>query len=867
MQQDTVSRPAAWKGTSGIDTLQRQINLFVAVLVIGSGALIFALLYFLHEDAQRTGQQQITSLVRVLEEQTSRTLQTVDVNFQLAAARLSEMKAAGRLDADSARGLLQHQLSELPFLRAMWVLDAQGRVRFESQEGNGGGDFSDREYFRDHLAAPRTGLRVATPTRSRINGAWFLGLTRRLSAPDGSFDGVIVAALEPSYFDQLWSTIDLREGGVVAMLRRDGVMLMRSPQQESALGQHYGDTPLFTTHLVRAPNGTYDMVSRVDGQERHYAYRLLSAYPDLVVLVGQPRGQFLAVWTRVAGMTTAIWLAGMAVVAVLASLLKAEWRRRWADESKYRDVAQALAESEGQLRRRVAQLQAIYDGAPVALGFVDRALRFIDVNERLALLNGRPSDAHRDRPVHEVLAHLGPELGGRIESFYRDAIASGAPIENIEFTQEATEPGGRRRYWLNSFHPVRSAGGEVIGASSVVLEITDQRHAEDARRKLEDQLHQVQKLESIGQLTGGIAHDFNNLLTVILGNAELMVEQLAADDPLRMLAEMTRDAAVRGSDLTHRLLAFARRQALDPKSLDVNQLLSLMDGLLRRTVREDIEIELVRGAGLWTALVDPSQLEAAVLNLAINARDAMPAGGRLTVETANARLDDEYAGQHPDVRAGQYVMVAVSDTGQGIAPQNLARVFEPFFTTKAVGKGTGLGLSMVWGFIKQSRGHVQIYSELGHGTTVKMYLPRSMEDAAGADASVTAPADLQGAETILLVEDDELVLRYARDQLLSLGYQVIEARDGPEALRVVQSRPDIDLLLTDIVMPGGMNGRQLADAARAQRPDLKVLFSSGYTENAIVHHGRLDPGVHLLNKPYRRIDLARKVRLVLSLSS
>ncbi|MBW4481063.1 MAG: PAS domain-containing protein [Tildeniella torsiva UHER 1998/13D] len=376
---------------------------------------------------------------------------------------------------------------------------------------------------------------------------------------------------------------------------------------------------------------------------------------------------------------------------------------------------------------------------------------------------------------------------------------------------------------------------------------------------LEEQLQQSQRLESVGQLTGGIAHDFNNLLTVILGNAELLSEMLEPDPQLQPLAAMIGSAAQRGADLTQRLLAFARRQALDPEAVDVNRLIDAIDGLLRRTLGEHIEIEIVRRAGLWPALVDSAQLESALLNLCLNARDAMAQGGRLTVETANTHLSKDYADQHVEVVPGQYVMVAVSDTGLGIAPENLERVFEPFFTTKETGKGTGLGLSMVYGFVKQSGGHIKLYSELGQGTTIRMYLPRFQGNNELQLRQVDS-AVVGGSELILLVEDEELVRRFAHDQLVTLGYRVLVATDGPAALALVRQRDDIDLLFTDVIMPGGMSGRELADLARQLRPELNVLYTSGYTEDAIVHHGRLDPGVQLLSKPYGRAELSHKIR-------
>jgi nitrogen-specific signal transduction histidine kinase len=382
-------------------------------------------------------------------------------------------------------------------------------------------------------------------------------------------------------------------------------------------------------------------------------------------------------------------------------------------------------------------------------------------------------------------------------------------------------------------------------------------------REASHRLAQSERLSAIGQLTGGVAHDFNNLLTVILGNAELLKEQLADRQQLLTLAEMTATAATRGAELTNRLLAFARRQALEPQLVDINRLIAGMEGMLRRTLMEDIDIEMVRAGGLWLTEVDPGQLESALLNLAINARDAMPHGGHLTIETANAMLDDAYADEHHEVKSGQYVLVSVSDTGSGMPDEVAGRAFEPFFTTKQLGKGSGLGLSMVYGFVKQSGGHAKIYSEPGDGTTVKLYFPRRNGGGDPLPAPEPTGTLTGGQEHLLVVEDNDLVRQYVISLLQGLGYRVTSAGSGPEAIHVLQQSTDIDLLFTDVVMPGGVNGRELAEIARQLRPGIRVLFTSGYTENAIVHHGRLDRGVHLLGKPYRRQELAAKVRKVL----
>jgi PAS domain S-box-containing protein len=379
----------------------------------------------------------------------------------------------------------------------------------------------------------------------------------------------------------------------------------------------------------------------------------------------------------------------------------------------------------------------------------------------------------------------------------------------------------------------------------------------------EAQIRHAQKMDSIGQLTGGVAHDFNNILTVITGTIGILADAVADRPDLMSIARLIDDAADRGAQLTKHLLAFARKQPLRPREIEVNSLVVEAAKLLRPTIGEQIEVSPKLATDAWPAMVDPSQLSTAILNLALNARDAMSGGGKLVIETRNVHLDEGYASMNADVTVGDYVMVAVSDTGSGIPPQNLEKVFDPFFTTKEVGKGTGLGLSMVFGFVKQSGGHIKIYSEVGHGTSVKIYLPRSTGPGQSAEET-TMPTKVEGGdETVLIVEDDALVRKYVITQITSLGYATLEAPNAAEALKIIENGATIDLLFTDIIMPGSMNGRQLADEALRRRPALKVLFTSGYTENAIMHHGRLDAGVLLLAKPYRKSELARMLRTAL----
>jgi PAS domain S-box-containing protein len=384
------------------------------------------------------------------------------------------------------------------------------------------------------------------------------------------------------------------------------------------------------------------------------------------------------------------------------------------------------------------------------------------------------------------------------------------------------------------------------------------------KQNADDQIRQAQKMDAVGQLTGGVAHDFNNILTVITGTIGILEEAVADRPDLVAVARLIDEAAERGANLTRHLLAFARKQPLQPTEVDVNRLALEAAKLLHPTLGEHIEITPMLADDAWTAMVDPNQLTTAILNLALNARDAMPNGGKLALETRNVYLDDSYAGMHSEVTVGNYVMVAVSDSGTGIPAALLEKVFDPFFTTKEVGKGTGLGLSMVFGFVKQSGGHIKIYSEEGHGTSVKIYLPRATGLAQTAAEAKLSSSIEGGNEAILVVEDDAMVRRYVMTQIESLGYTTYEAANAAEALAVIDTSATVDLLFTDVIMPGAMNGRQLVDEALKRRAALKILYTSGYTENAIVHHGRLDSGVLLLAKPYRKAELARMIRMALA---
>jgi PAS domain S-box-containing protein len=531
------------------------------------------------------------------------------------------------------------------------------------------------------------------------------------------------------------------------------------------------------------------------------------------------------------------------------------WLGAWSEPAKRfffvgRDMTEAL-KAQQTLRESEQLARGIIETALDAFVQMDESGRITDWNSQAETIFGWPrADAIGQRLIDLIV----PEL-------HRDAHRAG--LERFLSTGENRILG--RRLEIDA---LRRDGYEI----RVELSITELRRRDgilfngfirDLTDKIaaEERIRHAEKMEAVGQLTGGIAHDFNNILTVITGTIEILAEAVADRPQLAAITRMIDDAASRGADLTQHLLAFARKQPLQPREVDVNSLVIDTAKLLRPTLGEQIEIESVFAEDVCVATVDPSQLTTALLNLALNARDAMPGGGKLILETGLVLLDEDYADNHEDVRPGQYILVAVSDTGTGIPAGMLDKVFDPFFTSKGPGKGTGLGLSMVYGFVKQSAGHIKIYSEEGHGTTIKMYLPPGTGTAAVAES--ISPAMRGGRETILVVEDDKLVRDYVLTQLHALGYVTMDAVNASEALAMVEAGRPFDLLFTDIMMPGTMNGRQLADEIERRRPGTKVLYTSGYTENAIIHHGRLDAGVLLLVKPYRKSDLADMIRKAL----
>ncbi|MGY3240379.1 MULTISPECIES: CHASE3 domain-containing protein [unclassified Bradyrhizobium] len=600
--------------------------------------------------------------------------------------------------------------------------------------------------------------------------------------------------------------------------------------------------------LMDTVMGNLDHLS--SGEERLLSARSMDSRRTGIVLLG-------------------IDVAGALVILLLVLMVMRESRRTTVQlQSSLEQTQAAKAALEAAVAERTEHLVTAHDELRLSVNVLQSTFR--SMAEAVLVIDKEGTVLLSNPAAERILLHrAGMNLrnlralsdvfqGDGVTPLTADELPSVRVLRGDEF--EALEmivrphSGDNPRHLMISGRPMRDGQGNISGAVLVYHDAT-------SSRETERQLYQSQKLDSIGKLTGGVAHDFNNMLTVISGNTETLVAGLKGQPELQRTARLIDDAAERCAELIQHLLAFARKQPLQPRDIEINAAITDIAKLLRPTLGEQIQIETVLEQGTMTSHIDPSRLTNAVLNMAINARDAMPDGGKLLLETRRVVLDEAYAQANADVRPGAYVMLAVSDSGIGMPQSVQDKAFEPFFTTKEVGKGSGLGLSMVYGFVKQSGGHIKIYSEEGHGTTIKLYLPPG-DGTAETTASAAAQAE-GGAETIFIVEDDNLVRNFVTAQLQSLGYKTVAAGDSKAALQMIEDGHAFDLLFTDVVIPGGMSGRELADEVAKRRPGLKVLYTSGYTDNAIVHHGKLDDGVMLLTKPYRRNQLAEMIRKAL----
>ncbi len=811
-------------------TLRRRMIGLLIAYAIGT-CVLGALVWEMRLEAIASGAKVLIAFAQLTEEQTTRTIQNVDQTLEIVEERLATAKREGATSAEQIRRELQELLASRPYLNGIAVTDRDGHVIYRSDAGTGSLNLGDRAYFLYHKEHLDAGFDLGSPIRTRASTKWMLPATRGREDTNGAFDGVIVGLVDPLFFVRVWSVDRAMPDQATALWANDGTVLIRSPFDERTMGTTLRNSAIVGQIRLGISDSTYRVVSQIDGQDRLVAYRRLASYPDFSLSVTQRTDRILAVWWRTAVLVAIGWAFSGAALAWLALKLTREVIVRSASDGRYR---------------------VLFNESPYPMLVADKeSLRFVAVNDAAVQQYGWSEQEHLAMTIDD---HYPPEvLPALRERRRKDGFALSRTLKGIRH---------------------RRKNGSIMDMEMAVRLIDfDGRPAYLAmaqdvggRLSLERQLVGAQRMEVVGQLTGGIAHDFNNILMVILGNVDVLLEEKltpAATERLDHIGEAVDKAAT----LTRQLLAFSRKQPLRPQATDLNALVTETGQLLRRALGVQIEVDSVLADDVGTIDIDRSQLETALVNLCLNARDAMPDGGRVLIETRNVILDDDYVAMNPEAVAGSYAMLEVSDAGYGISSDALPKVFEPFFTTKEVGKGSGLGLSMIYGFIHQSNGHVKIYSEVGVGTSVRLYLPCILApgDRHRAENAAAVPV---GTEHILVVEDEPRVRANVVGQLRSLGYVVSEADNGLDGLAAMEAiQPTCDLLLTDIVMPGPMNGRSLADKVVRRWPKTKVVFMSGFSEASVVHRGQLDRGVLLLSKPFRKGALAQILRRALDASS
>ena len=788
---------------------------------------------------------------------------TIDSGNVAAAFREHIRRTVGSIDQLMIGIIADHEQDPAVFRIPPWIyntlllkgmaiqvslVDRHGIIR-ASNLGGAGTDVSDREHFRHHLDAAATQPYISKPLVGRVSKKLSLQFTRRMTRDGSEFDGEVVISVEPRQFARFFDNLDLGAHGVAALVGLDGVVRARGGFADGRTGDNLTGSILFE-RLRTARSGSFVSDGKFNGIARVFSYTSIPDYP-LVVAIGIGIDDVLAAprrdrWTLfgVGGILTAI------IITLTWFIVRAAKRQHDAELTGRR-----RAEEERDLNRDF--LDRVIEAVPATI-FVKNARdqRYILINREGEKLCGLSRADIIGKTPHDLFSK---ETADSICQNDLEVLQSRSPTSVREHMLET--PNSGKRLVTSRRLGIRDQHGEVQYLLGVVEDVTE-------RKTIEQQLRQAQKMEAVGNLTGGIAHDFNNLLTIIIGNLDILQHDVAGNRNAEERIETILQASERGAELTSQMLAFSRRQPLQPKPVGLNALILGTIRLLNRTLGEDITVKVQLAPELGLVVVDAQQLETALLNIAINARDAMPGGGTLTVATRIVEHDADYGVLHPGVAPGVYASIEITDSGAGMPPEVVARIFEPFFTTKPVGKGTGLGLSMVYGFMQQSAGHITAYSEVGRGTTFKLYFPLEQEPAP-AHAPMpdrSAPAEVEGAngEVILAVDDNAGVRAMVTMQLKELGYRVLEADNAHAALTIIESPEPIDLLFTDVVMPGGMNGKELAVKARLKRPTLRVLFTSGFPGTSIANAAQFDDNDVLLSKPYRKRDLASTLRQVLS---
>jgi PAS domain S-box-containing protein len=818
----------------------------------------------LQQDTLRVLARQVMSLLDL-----RRTVQERDQRAQIALAS-EEALALTRIELVDSEARFRNMADHAPVM--MWVTDPDGNCTYLNQQWY---DFTGQTPAE---AAGLGWLDVTHPDDKAAAGQIFLNantrqepfrLEYRLRRADGIYRWAIDAASprfgpQGKFLGYIGSVIDIADRREAEDALRGANVLLKAVM-EAVPGVVYAKDR--AGRMLAANHGTADLVGKpldqiIGRTDREFLDD--AAQADIVManderVMTEQTTEVVEEEVSFADGTCATWLstkspfrdANGAVNGLVGSSIDITERKR--AELELQRLNETL---EDEVAERTAERDRIWETSPDLMLVIDFAGVLIRVNPAWTAMLGYTSGELVGHHVNEFVV---PDDHNQTTDAYELAADGGRPA----IVNRYRHKDGSTR-WLSW---VAVPAGDMTYATG--RDITAEKEQAEALRKTEEQLRQAQKMEAVGQLTGGLAHDFNNLLTGMMGNLELLQLRVARGrlDDLDRFINAAQGAGRRAASLTQRLLAFSRRQTLDPKPTDVNRLILGLEEMLHRTVGATVGIEIVGAAGLWTADIDAPQLENAVLNLCINGRDAMPEGGKLTIETANKWVDDRI-GRERDLPPGQYISICVTDTGTGMTPETIERAFEPFYTTKPIGQGTGLGLSMIYGFARQSGGQVRIYSDVGQGTTVCIYLPRHHGDAAETHEESTTGLPASGNAQTVLVVDDEATIRHLIDEVLDdLGYTVIGAADGAAGIKVLQSGARIELLITDVGLPNGMNGRQVADAARALRPGLKVLFITGFAENAAVGNGHMEPGMELLTKPFTLEALSTKVAQMLQSTS
>jgi PAS domain S-box-containing protein len=862
----------------------------------------------------REAQQQIESAGYLLADHAGRLFEVSDVALLSASALVKDRKLAESDRAEDVFQQLQIIARSLPYIEDVWINDETGELRlttfgFPSPRSNA----ADRDSF-IAVREPQSQMYVGERIVGRVTLRPTFLVARRLEGADRSFRGMVSVTADLAYFNDYWSRVRLPYDARVTILRgKSWDILAQHPAPADT--QPFAPVPIDAIRAAMGnPPSPGGLVDRSDPAGPRLASLKQVGTLPLYMLVSVSEAAVNRAWLGRMGTYGTFAVLALLALSVLTLFGFRQAKREQMAAAALDSARQALADANAglevtvaqrteELRTSEARFRLILESA-TDYAIITMDLSGVVTEWNVGARNVLGWERHQAVGEHVRMIFV-PEdrTAGLPETEIGRALTDGRCSDERWHLRRD----GSRFFAIGTLVPMAAENGRPLGFLKILRDRTEQFAIEEARRTMnetlerlvgertaelasanerlvaeaaqreraEEQLRQSQKMEAVGRLTGGVAHDFNNLLTVVTGNLDMLRRRLGQPSDPRVLRHIDHasEGATRAAALTYRLLAFSRQQPLAPVAVDPNKLVAGISDLLRRTLGENIAVETVLAGGLWRTHVDPNQLENAILNLAVNARDAMPDGGKLTIETANAYLDEDYARDRPDVKPGQYVLIAVADAGSGMTQEVVAKAFEPFFTTKPVGKGTGLGLSQVYGFAKQSNGHAAIYSEVGLGTTVKLYLPR-FRQAADDPATLVSSREqapkrstLQGSvgrgEVILVVEDEQIVREFSVLALEEAGFTVLAAEDGPSGLALLDAHPEVTLLFTDVVLTGPLNGRKVADEALRRRPLLRVLFTTGYTRNAIIHHGRLDEGVQFIGKPFTAVALAERVRQIL----